>query len=59
MLKWLEMADQIDPDEYEQMFPEEAEFVAWVRSMEEKDINVINELAAHAAALDRAEEMVD
>lgn len=59
MLKGLELADQIEPDEYELMFPEEAEFAAWVRSMEERDINVINRLAAHAAALDRAEEMVD
>lgn len=59
MLKGLELADRIDPDEYDQMFPEEAEFTAWVRSMEERDIKLINRLAARAAALDHAEEMVD
>jgi len=59
MLKGLELADKIDPDEYEQMFPEEDEFAAWVQSMEDQDINEINRLAAEAAELDRAEEMVD
>ena len=59
MLKGLELADKIDPDEYKQMFPEEAEFAAWAQSMEDQDINEINRLAAEAAELDRAEEMVD
>lgn len=59
MLKGLELADMIDPVEYAQMFPEDAEFAAWVSAMEERDINLINMLAAEAAELDRVEEMVD
>ena len=63
MLNGLDTDDRIDDEEYGQLFPEEAEFIAWVAGMEraDEDENLfkINRLAAHAAALDREEEMVD
>lgn len=63
MLIGLDTDDRIDDEEYGQLFPEEAEFHAWVTFMEQKheeeNLFKINRLAAHAAALDRAEEMVD
>lgn len=63
MLIGLDTDDRIDDEEYGQLFPEEAEFRAWVECMErryeEENLFKINRLAARAAALDRAEEMVD
>ena len=57
------MDDRIDDEEYGQLFPEEAEFQSWVvcmeRNDEEENLFKINRLAADAAELDRAEEMVD
>ena len=63
MLVGLDIDDRIDDEEYGKLFPDEAEFQAWVECMErdyeEENLFKINRLAAHAAALDRAEEMVD
>lgn len=63
MLNGLDTDDRIDDEEYGQLFPEEAEFIAWVECMErdyeEETLFKINRLAAHATALDREEELVD
>lgn len=42
-----------DDEEYGRLFPEQAEFNAWVEAMEEHDLNVINLLATEAAEADR------
>lgn len=63
MLNRLDTDNRIDDEEYGQLFPDEAEFQAWVECMEqeyeEENLFKINMLAAEAAELDRVEEMVD